>query len=197
MSEEETQKHVETEETEQTEEEWKPMKEYYKEKKYYTSPKLSEVYDRQRLDVPNGYYTKSHKIRTNEEIMSIWEAPVEDFELTEEEKQWAETAEQTQSSFRRLLFNTPKSPCQPHVLNLIGDKCTTTPDLGKTKKTIFQKLACDTHLFNLIECYNRHRKWHNARYNEIQKVLPGIFPELRDTSTNITRPISSYPQYKV
>lgn len=183
-----------TQEEQQEQEVWEPSPYLVSEKKYYVSPKLSDVYDRQRLDVPNGYYTKKRQFRTNEEIMSIWAAPVENFELTEEDIELAKTLDQSKRAFRTLLYGAKKGPCYAHYLNFGLDNCKKKQELTEKNK-LFKKLACDGHIFKLMECQNRHRKWYDARYNEVQKIIPGVMPEIEDNLVRKDRPLNDYPKY--
>lgn len=94
---------------------------YFKEKEYYISPKVRDVnLPDDRSNIPNSTYLQPKKIRSDDEILSIWGAPLKNFEPTEEEiKQLKEKPYR----FKSLLHLSPHAPCIAHIKNMLLDRC--------------------------------------------------------------------------
>lgn len=166
---------------------------YFVEPKFYESPTVREAnLDRKgRVDVPNSYIHTKNKFLTDDDIMSIWQAPLVGYELTEEEK----TTLATNPGLHFYRLTVMSGPCKAHLLNMQLDKCG-NDDVGKVRETMLQLDACVDHYMNWVGCFNKHKKWYQLRQNEMAKLHPDVIKTM-DRTGSYTRRTEDYPKYNI
>ncbi|KAF0971974.1 hypothetical protein FDP41_009670 [Naegleria fowleri] len=125
-----------------------------------------------RTNVPNADILNRTKegYLSNEQILDIFGKPLDskDYELTTKEQ---DLLKNDPSQFKAILHLTPAAPCRAHLLNMYLDECG-DEKLGKSNDTMLQWSQCNGHFYKWTTCLAKHRKWYEARFNSLTKVVP-------------------------